>query len=64
MTPMDILDRIWRKLSGGVEGLDIEHVSLDGTSDDCEIILTTTNGGQRQDWVIRATEVEDDNEAK
>jgi hypothetical protein len=58
MKAIDVLDAVWRALRVGVEGLEIDHISLDGTSDDCEIILTTTNSGQRQEWVIKATEVE------
>lgn len=56
MTAMDILDLVYQALRQANDAR-INDVTLDGTDEDCEIILTSDDGKEKRDWVIRAKDI-------
>jgi hypothetical protein len=54
MESPDVIDLIHQALRA-FNSPAINDVSFDGDNDSCEIILTTDDGEQKQDWVISSS---------
>jgi len=54
-TVVDLIHQALRKF----DDPQINDVSLDGDNKDCELILTTDDGTEKQDWIIRSNELEE-----
>lgn len=56
-TSMGVMDVIYDALRKSTS-LKVNDVTLDGTDDDCELILTLDDGEHKQDFLIQATDVD------